>query len=80
MFETIDTHLFLDIIQSEGVSFLYREKIEDVHIEYYHGLNGKKVQICSSDEYITSRTAKAYLRQLGLDDLIDRLFNNITGA
>ena len=72
----IDTHLFLEIIQNEGVLFMYREEIDGVHIEYYHGLTGKKVGICVSDEFITNRTAKAHLKQLGLESLIDRLFQN----
>lgn len=71
----IDTHLFLEIVQSEGVTFLSRHETDGVTIEYYHGLNGRKVQICVTDEYITNRTAKAYLRQLGLEDLIERMFS-----
>lgn len=74
MFETIDTHLFLEIIQSEGVQLLYRDENEGIFNEYYHGLNGKKVCICVSDEFLTARIAKINLRQLGLEDLVDRLF------
>jgi hypothetical protein len=71
----IDTYLFVEIILSEGVTFLYRDDaLENLNVEYYHGISGKKVAICMSDESITVLTAKQYLRQLGLDDLIDRLF------
>ena len=70
----IDTHLFLEIIQTEGVMLLYRDDLDGITIEYYHGLNGRKVGICVTDEYLTSRTAKSHLRQLGLDDLIERMF------
>jgi hypothetical protein len=71
----IDTHLFLEIIQSEGVNLMYGETTEHgERVEFFHGLSGKKVLIIVSDEFITERTAKAYLRQLGLDDLVERLF------
>lgn len=76
MEQTIDTHLFIDIILSEGVMLLREITIEDDIIGYYHGINGRKVQICTSDEFITHMTAKAHLIQLGLASLIDRgLFN-----
>lgn len=72
MEETIDTHLFIDIIVSEGAQFLSDESINGDVIEYYHGLNGRKIPICVSDEFITSNVAKGYLFQLGLASLIDR--------
>jgi len=71
---TIDTHLFAEIILSEGVTLIYRCEDEGDYFEYYLGLNGRKVGICLSDEYITEQTAKEYLVLLGLSDLIDRMF------
>ncbi|HQS23208.1 MAG: hypothetical protein B7Y11_01245 [Sphingobacteriia bacterium 24-36-13] len=74
MNETIDTHLFAEIILSEGVTLMYRCEDDGDFFEYYLGLNGRKVAVCLSDEYITEQTAKEYLHLLGLSDLIDRLF------
>lgn len=73
---SIDTLLFVEIIQTEGAMLLPPQiQIEDDIFEYYHGPSGKRVQICTTEECIDINTACAYLRQLGMSDLIERLFN-----
>ena len=70
----IDTHLFVEIIMSvQGVALLHQINIDGEIIEYYLGVNGNKVQICITDEFITKKIAHSYLRQLGLNHLIDNL-------
>lgn len=69
----IDVNFFAEIICSEGAVFLHQEIVEGVKWDWYL-VNGKKRQICVSDEFMTKRTAKAHLRQMGLHDLIPRLF------
>jgi hypothetical protein len=71
---TIDTHLFIDIIVSEGAILIFHDVVSGETIEHYTARSGKRVIICTSDEYMTRPTATAYLGQLGLTDLIDRLF------
>lgn len=71
----IDTELFLQIISAEeGIDLDYVDHITGKAFHYYSGKNGKTVSICAWDEFITNRTAKAYMRQLGIDDLIISLF------
>ncbi len=70
----IDTNLFVEIIQTDGVTFLHSDIIDGDRIEYYHGPSGKKVPITMSDEFLTERNAKSLLRQLGMEDLADRIF------
>jgi hypothetical protein len=69
-----DTHLFIDIILSEGATYLYGDEVDGDRFEYYTATSGRKVSICVSDECLSTNTAKAYLRQLGLESLIERLF------
>lgn len=70
-----DIILFLEIIQTEGCRFLREETIEDEKIHWYLSVNGnKKVQISVTDEFMTKRTASDLLKQLGLEDLIERMF------
>jgi hypothetical protein len=71
----IDTQLFLQIITAEdGVELDYADQVEDELFHYYKGKEDDVVSICASDEFISNRTAKAYMRQLGIDDLIISLF------
>lgn len=72
--DTIDTHLFIDIIISEGATLMYHQDYDGVNTEVYTGPSGKKALICIEDEEITKRVASGYLKQLGMPDLIDRLF------
>lgn len=72
-----DILLFLEIIQTEGCRFLREDAIDNEKIQWYLSANGnKRVQICVTDELMTKRTASDLLRQLGLEDLIERLFND----
>jgi hypothetical protein len=72
MEKTIDTHLFIDIILSEGCTLLYSHEIDDECFEYYHGINGRKICICTNDEFLTYHSAIEILYQLGLGSLIQR--------
>lgn len=72
--ETIDCHLFIEIIVSEGCIFHSRNEVEDDQFETYIGINGGKVILCITDEYINALTARMYLAQLGLARLCDALF------
>lgn len=72
--DSLDTHLFLEIILSEGAELLYSSNNYDTSVEYYTGPSGSRVLICVSDEEISANTCKFYLDQLGLARLIDRLF------
>ena len=76
MTKTIDTHLFIEIILSEGASFLASIELEGISIEYYtcHRGSGKRVPIITSDEFITTSTAEGLLILLGMESLADRLF------
>lgn len=71
----IDTHLFIEIIESEGVERMFEEEIDNVRIIYFKALKGNTIiAICTSDEFISNRTAKSLLRELGIDNLIVSLF------
>lgn len=74
--ESIDTHLFLDIILSEGANHLFSSNNYDTDIAFYTGPSGTKVMICIADEEIDCETCKIYLAQLGYYNLIPRLFPN----
>lgn len=70
-----DTHLFIEIILSEGAQLIPPVvEIDGVHIEYYMGPSGYKVPFCIEDEYLSVNACKMYLDQLGLASLIERLF------
>jgi hypothetical protein len=76
----IDTELFIQIISAEqGVDLVFQEEIEEDVIHHYKGPSGKIIIICVSDEFLSNRTAKAHLRQLGIDDLIVSLFPTDNG-
>lgn len=69
----IDSLLFIEIIQTEGVQLLRIEEEYIPEIIYvFKGLTGKKVIINATDEYISKVTASKYLSQLGLSSLIER--------
>lgn len=71
--EEIDTLLFIEIVQTEGVRLLWLEEDYLPDINYvFQGLNGKKVIINASDEYLSKQTARMYLIRLGLASLIER--------
>lgn len=76
----MDTHLFIEIVCSEGARLLYEEELEGIVIGYYHGRTGKKVQIITSDESIGARTMASYLNQLGMSELVERLVPLSTGT
>lgn len=70
----IDTQLFIQIIEAEdGIEMDYQDKVGDSVINYYKGKRGT-ISICITDEFLTNRSAKAHMRQLGIDDLIVGLF------
>ncbi len=70
----IDTHLFIEIIMSvQGVTLISQHEFDGEIIEHYLGVNGNKIQLCVTDEFITRKIAHAYLRQLGLTHLIDNV-------
>lgn len=70
-----ETHLFLEIIESEqGVQFLRADQEDEIKVRFYQGKNGKLVMIDVSDEDISDTLGKGYLHQLGLSDLIPALF------
>lgn len=72
--EAIDTHLFLEIILSEGATHLYSSNNYDLDIAFYSGPSQTKVLICIAREDIDCETCKLYLSQLGFFHLIPRLF------
>lgn len=70
----IDTLLFIDIIQDNGAHGPYDcREVDGDRFEAYIGVNGNKVQICSSDEFLTKTVANEYCRQLGLNHLIGKI-------
>lgn len=75
MSKTLDSHLFEEIIISEGATELYSSNTHGINNKYYTGPSGKKVLVCLEDEHIPYITLAGYLMQLGMEDLIDRLLN-----
>ncbi len=70
-----DIELFLQIIETEGCRYLYDDDGDGERIKYFLSINGnKRVAICITDDVVTKRTAKDWLKQLGLEDLIERMF------
>jgi hypothetical protein len=71
-----DIILFLEIIQTEGCRFSREDVVDGERIHWYLCVNGaRRVQILVTDEVMTLTTSKDLLRQLGLEDLIPRMFN-----
>jgi len=74
----IDIQLFIQIITSEdGIDEDFEDEIDGEIFKYYRNeTNDKQIAISMKNEYITNRTAKALMRQLGIQDLIISLFPN----
>lgn len=70
--------LFLEIIESiPGIVFIRNEYSDGVHMRVYQGLKSKSVHIFyDSDEDLSCHVGKGYLEQLGLTELIPRIFPN----
>lgn len=66
----MDTNLFLEIILSEGALLLNHQSSDGVIIEFYLGINGRRVPILVSDEFTTRATINELLRLLGMRHLI----------
>lgn len=76
MKNTYDTHLFVEIICTEGAKLVSATYEQDVKVEFYLGRNGKKVMICIEDEEMSITVCKQYLEQLGMGDLSPLLFDD----
>ncbi len=75
--EEIDVLLFIDTVISEGCRQIISIETDGFKTMFLLSLNGnKRVAIDITDETITNRVAKEYCRQLGLIDLVERLFND----
>lgn len=69
----MDTHLFLDILFSEGVRERDVRTVDGVTSGFYISQTGRKAQINSTDEFLPAPVIKYHLKQLGLDHLINIL-------
>ena len=70
----IDTHLFIEVILSEGANELYNNDKHGIKNKYFSGRNNiGRVLICVEDEHIPYSTARGILEQLGFNDIIDSL-------
>jgi hypothetical protein len=70
-----DVHLFIEIIESvKGIIWLTDASEDGYSCKFYEGLNGKRVQIDTSDDYITDEMGRSYLHQLGLSHLVPSIF------
>lgn len=69
----MDTHLFLDILFSEGVTERDLRVIDGVSTAFYISPIGRSAQINSTDEFISSSVIKFHLKQLGMEYLIGAL-------
>lgn len=71
------THGFRDDIVDAGCICIGQDSIDGEEIEWYLSYRGnKKVQINITDDEITTTTIQEYLRDLELEDLIDRKYNS----
>ena len=71
----IDCQLLVDIITSEdGIEEVDQVTVGNNTFKFIRGKNGEIIQICMSVEYVTNRTAKDLMKQLGVDSLIISLF------
>lgn len=69
-----DIPLFLEIIETEGCRKVHEYTLDGETIYWYLSINGnKRVAINVTDELMSKTTAKDLIRQLGLEDLLDRL-------
>lgn len=80
MLRTLDTHLFIEIITTEGAKPCGCIPSNELRFEYYTGPSGRKIPICMHDEDVDEVTASIWLKQLGLDELIELLFPPIKAA
>lgn len=75
----IDSTIFIEIINDAGAVLLYVDdrylESEGTVIDWYQGLNGRKVPIISTQEYYSCKAAKAILIDLGLGFIIDQMPN-----
>ena len=70
----IDTQLFIEIILSEeGITKEFEDTIAGITIGYFKGKKGI-IAINLTPEFTYNKIARAHMRQLGIDDLILRLF------
>lgn len=70
-----DLYIFIETIESiPGITYLRQDMHSGFTVRFYQGLKGNLVPIDASDEDIPSDVAIAYLKELGLDDLIYSMF------
>ncbi|WP_445720369.1 hypothetical protein [Flavobacterium sp.] len=69
----IDTQIFREIIENEGCFCIYEDiDANYVNVSHYMSRTGnKRVLLLTSEEFISERTAKNYLIDLDLTNLID---------
>lgn len=69
----IDTLIFREIIENEGCFCIYEDiDANSVNISHYMSRTGnKKILLLTSEEFISERTAKNYLIDLDLTNLIN---------
>ena len=70
----METHLFKELILSEGATLVSHFSDKGIITERYQGINHRIVIIQTTDEYITQQTCRDYLIQLGLSDVVMRIF------
>lgn len=73
----MDSHLFIDIIITEGARPLGSPIVEgNLRVEYYTGRSGKRVPIMidADDDEIDCLTGSNILVLLGMEDIIPGLF------
>ncbi|HXU28049.1 MAG TPA: hypothetical protein VN698_12535 [Bacteroidia bacterium] len=74
----MDSHLFREIIVTEGAAFIYATPIDEdgVSTEFYEGKNKRSVAIIVDpmDDDIDSMTGSTLLEQLGMNDIATLLF------
>lgn len=71
----IDCQLLVDIMTAEdGIFEDDQIEIGGTKFSFIKGKSGVTIQVCMSVEYVTNRTAKDWMRQLGIDYLIVSLF------
>lgn len=68
----LETLVFIDVIETEGAVRVDIYKEDGDIFSHYVGRNvpGRAVLICQTDESITDSTARAWLKQLQMEDLI----------
>lgn len=69
-----DTELFIEIIKQEGAKLLYEDDSVNGFVFVWYERNSKRIAIIKSDVDISITTAKDYLRDLELSNLIPLIF------